>query len=345
MSKPPPTKGRSALELLIRAKESEADETPESLNWKLVEVSTRLGLYKDEDRIIDASHEWPPHWPPGLCKCCSHVRGNYQFFGQRDGTYSCHREHQSNMHTNQPYWHCPCCKARDRRDPLYPYYICWNVKKWLGVPDPPIVKRWREMHEKIKSTEMIIDALKELVELDEEQLTKLQAEITAEFYAIILPPPSKRKKVASKAPVTVYRTPPFVLSSKLATMHPSGRGWGTYITEFVDLGLGPYNPRPQSYCNQPPTPKRSLIVELNADSKMEVDWPYEGAMYGRQKALKYIKKTTKGTKERAQLIQFMVEWRFVPSEGALYDLISTYENNPTAPIDAWKKRGRPKKIL
>jgi hypothetical protein len=67
-------------------------------------------------------------------------------------------------------------------------------------------------------------------------------------------------------------------------------------------------------------------------------------MYGKKKALSYIRQTLKYSPERGKLIQFMVEWGFVPSKTALCDLIKCAES-PASNImeDDWKKRGRPKK--
>lgn len=239
-SKPPaPTKGRSALMLLIRAGKSDTKETPAALKMK----------YREEEMEAESQ--------------------------------SCYyrelRERFPNYLMGPGWWKIRCC--------------------------------WK----KIESAKPIIAALRELIELDDDELANLQAEIRAEFYGIALPPTPRPKKVSSKAPVTVHRTPPFMISS-------------SWTDDY----------------NKPPVPKRSLLVDLNV-TQIKVDWPKEGEMYGRQKALEYIKQTPKHSKERSLLIQYMSEWRFVPSEGALYGMINEFESSQTSPTDAWKKRGRPKK--
>ena len=120
----------------------------------------------------------------------------------------------------------------------------------------------------------------------------------------------------------------------------------------------PPSPRPKNYSEKAPvtvyliTPRatgkveRKRVMEVDLESRtMKVDCPLVGEMFGRRKALSYIRQTLKSSSERALLIQFMVEWRFVPSSTALYDLVRNFENSSWLPDDDWKKQGRPKNTL
>ena len=127
-SKPAPTKGHSALMLLIRAGKSDTKETPAALKMK----------YRGEEMEAESQSRY-----------YRELRGRF------------------------------------------PNYL-------MGRPGFSNIK---VAQENIKSAEPILAALRELIELDDDELANLQAETRAEFYGIALPPTPRPKKVSSKAPV------------------------------------------------------------------------------------------------------------------------------------------------
>ena len=147
--------------------------------------------------------------------------------------------------------------------------------------------------------------------------------VIEEYFGCITPPtrPTPPQQKARKDPVVVRRRPPFRVAESLSE-------WKKMHQEEP----------------VPAIPVRLLAVHLKTRT-MEVDWPEEGEMYGKQKALSYISQTLKHSVERGRLIRFMVEWGFVPSKTALCDLIKLADAGSPVGNDNWKKRGRPKKVV